>query len=231
MYQFLSSDFVFNKKNVSNNWWRNSASTWELLSTCAENHFESKLIFNEKRSLLSFCDLEWKRKWLLTNFLCTVDKTAFCASRSHIWSFLDCFSIFSPILSFEIEIFHTHSKKCSAQLSTLYFRCTNEQMMKIWIYAEKCNKFSSVKAFKKKVSRSFGGTVRHSRESFILLLQRIILKTKQDCRRRRFFIIFGFRAQKKFQLFSRQNKILSIYSNIFKCSNQNRYFRFKIFLL
>ena len=55
--------------------------------------------------------------------------------------FFEHFSIFSTNYEIWEWISYTLSAKCSAQLSKVYFTCTDDFLIKNWISAEKCNCF------------------------------------------------------------------------------------------
>ena len=62
-------------------------------------------------------------------------------STAPTWSFFRSLSSFSNHFELWELNFHTQSEKCSAQLSKLHFRWTDDNLMSSWISAEKCNCF------------------------------------------------------------------------------------------
>ena len=132
------------QKNVSNNWWKCPARPWELHYTCAENLFENEAKFSEQHCVFHLFVAQRGKKLLTKFFLHCWQKIAFCVSRAQhqfdvFWSL---FSFFTNFDLWELN-FHTQSEKCSAQLSKLQFRCTDDNLMNSWISAEKCNCFSN----------------------------------------------------------------------------------------
>ena len=155
---------------------------------------------NSWKKWLLFTFLDWGRKviWMLLTFFYNVDKTAISVARAPFWCFFSNCKFFSSFPSFELE---------SSPLSDQMFRhnCHNSNLAlqtKIWwkicISVEKCNSFffKFWSAFKK-VCRTIGGKVPQGRESCILFVRWIFLKTKQLFWATCFFFIFlWLRAEK-----------------------------------
>ena len=162
-------------------------------SSWMERHFSwKKIMFS------SFGLRPEKNLTVADIFFCSVDITAISVARTLFWTFVRTFLIF--LFNFDnldLKIY-TFSANGSAQLSKVYFTCTADHLMRIWIPAEKCNSSYIIFVFRLKLvsengwNRSARPLDLHSNCAENHFGNKTKFSEKHD-----FFIVSGFRAQEK----------------------------------